>query len=66
MSCPVSETSRSVTLVRIGCHLQLRQIEREQCRTLFEDSEGDDEPLQRRPAESANGSSSCAEALTRI
>jgi hypothetical protein len=40
----IDPANRSVALVRIGCHLQLRQIAREQCRTLFEDSEGDDEP----------------------
>ena len=34
--------ARSVELVRIGCHLQLRQIARAQCRKLFEE-EGDDE-----------------------
>jgi hypothetical protein len=36
--------ARSVDLVRLGCHLQLRQIAREQCRKLFEDSEDADEP----------------------
>jgi hypothetical protein len=40
----IDPSSRSVALVRLGCHLQLRQIARQQCRKLFEDSEEDDEP----------------------
>ena len=32
---------RSVELVCLGCHLQLRQIARAQCRKLFEDDEED-------------------------
>jgi hypothetical protein len=40
----IDPANRSIPLVRTGCHLQLRQIAREQCRTLFEDSEDDDEP----------------------
>jgi hypothetical protein len=40
----IDPANRSIALVRTGCHLQLRQIAREQCRTLFEDSEDDDEP----------------------
>jgi hypothetical protein len=32
---------RSVELVRIGCHLQLRQIARAQCRKLFDDDDAD-------------------------
>jgi hypothetical protein len=33
----------SPELVRLGCHLQLRQIARGQCRKLFEDGEGEDD-----------------------
>jgi hypothetical protein len=40
----IDPTNRSIELVRLGCHLQLRQIARAQCRKLFEDSEDDDEP----------------------
>lgn len=40
----IDPANQSITLVRTGCHLQLRQIAREQCRKLFEDSEDGDEP----------------------
>lgn len=40
----IDPAGRSVDLVRLGCHLQLRQIARAECRTLFEDSEDGDEP----------------------
>lgn len=42
----IDPTNRSHPLVRTGCHLQLRQIARAQCRQLFEgdDSEDDSEP----------------------
>ena len=40
----IDPASQSPELVRLGCHLQLRQIARAQCRKLFEDSEDDDEP----------------------
>jgi len=40
----IDPSSRSVDLVRLGCHLQLRQIARAECRTLFEDTEDVDEP----------------------
>ena len=33
---------RSHPLVRTGCHLQLRQIARAQCRKLFEDDDGEE------------------------
>jgi hypothetical protein len=41
----IDPSNRSVALVRTGCHLELRQIARAQCRKLFEDGEDDDEPL---------------------
>jgi hypothetical protein len=40
----IDPADSSVKLVRLGCHLQLRQIARAQCRKLFEDSEDEDEP----------------------
>lgn len=40
----IDPAAQSIELVRIGCHLHLRQIARAQCRKLFEDSEDDDEP----------------------
>lgn len=42
----IDPVNRSHPLVRTGCHLQLRQIARAQCRKLFEDddSENDSEP----------------------
>lgn len=40
----IDPSNRSVFLVRTGCHLQLRQIAREQCRKLFEDKDDEDEP----------------------
>jgi hypothetical protein len=40
----IDPAARSVDLVRLGCHLTLRQIARAQCRKLFEDSEDEDEP----------------------
>jgi hypothetical protein len=43
----IDPANRSHPLVRTGCHLQLRQIARAQCRKLFEDDDGEDdsEPL---------------------
>jgi hypothetical protein len=40
----IDPASRSIALVRTGCHLQLRQIAREQCRKLFEDDEDEAQP----------------------
>ena len=39
----IDPANRSVELVSLGCHLQLRQIARAQCRKLFEDGGGNDE-----------------------
>jgi hypothetical protein len=38
----IDPTGRSHPLVRTGCHLQLRQIARAQCRKLFEDDAGEE------------------------
>jgi hypothetical protein len=40
----IDPAARSVDLVRIGCHLQLRQIARAACRKLFEGKADEDEP----------------------
>jgi len=40
----IDPSARSVDLVRVGCHLQLRQIARAACRKLFEEREDEDEP----------------------
>jgi hypothetical protein len=40
----IDPAGRSVDLVRVGCHLQLRQIARAACRKLFETGEDADEP----------------------
>jgi hypothetical protein len=40
----IDPANTSVALVRLGCHLQLRQIARGQCRKLFEDGDDDSEP----------------------
>lgn len=40
----IDPSARSVHLVRTGCHLQLRQIARAECRKLFEDADDDCEP----------------------
>jgi hypothetical protein len=40
----IDPVGQSLELVRLGCHLQLRQIARGLCRKLFEDNEDDDEP----------------------
>ena len=37
----IDPDNHSVVLVRLGCHLQLRQIARQQCRNLFEDGDGE-------------------------
>jgi len=43
----IDPKNRSIGLVRIGCHLQLRQIARGQCRKSFESpDEGDDDQPQ--------------------
>jgi hypothetical protein len=39
----IDPSGRSHPLVRTGCHLQLRQIARAQCRKLFEDVESKDD-----------------------
>lgn len=38
----IDPARRSVELVYLGCHLQLRQIARGQCRKLFEDEDDED------------------------
>jgi hypothetical protein len=38
----IDPAGSSLELVRLGCHLQLRQIARSLCRKLFEDSDDDD------------------------
>lgn len=40
----IDPSSRSIVLVRLGCHMHLRQIARAQCRKLFEDVEDPDAP----------------------
>lgn len=40
----IDPAAQSVRLVRQGCHLQLRQIARAQCRHLFEDSDDITQP----------------------
>lgn len=39
----IDPANRSHPLVRTGCHLQLRQIARAQCRKLFEDDDNEDD-----------------------
>jgi hypothetical protein len=39
----IDPSGRSHPLVRTGCHLQLRQIARAQCRKLFEDDDSEDD-----------------------
>ena len=40
----IDPSSRSLALVRLGCHLQLRQIARGLCRKLFENDEDGEQP----------------------
>ena len=39
----IDPANRSVPLVSLGCHLQLRQIARAQCRKRYAPSDADDE-----------------------
>jgi hypothetical protein len=43
----IDPASRSIVLVRLGCHLHLRQLARQQCRKLFGDHKSD--PADREP-----------------